>query len=878
MGGWTWLRRRWEVLFRKENAERELDEELRFHLEKEIETHVAAGMAPAEARRRALVAFGGVERHKEEVRDVRGARVVDDLVQDLRVALRSFLKAPAFLVAVLVTLGLGIGGNVAMFGILDASLFRALPYRQPDRLVMGRVTWNGEVGNTVSGPDFFDYREQSTSFTDLAAYTPFTLPVTVTGGGEPERAQSILVSTRFFATLGVDPARGREFTGPEGELDGPAVVVLSHGFWQRRYGGDPAVLGQAIDIGGRPYTVIGIMPAGFRYAVDVDMWLPLQRGGSWAQARQFHNFVLVGRLAPDVTLQRAQDDVDRISAALADAYPDSNRNKGLNVTPLKQALTQRYETTLAVLVAAVAALLLIACGNVAGLLLARGAGRRGELAVRSVMGAGRGRLARQLLTENALLAVGSGTVGVLLAVWLERGILAFVSLDRLGTIEPRLSLATLGFAVALSLVTVLVFGVIPSLRVAHTDPAEDLRSGQRTAGGLAATRFRSALVVGQVALTAVLLVVSGLLLRSLGELRGVAPGFDTHDLLTAEVQIPGGKYREAEERVEFFRLLRERVAAIPGVEAVGLISRLPIRDSGGNVRVDLPERFGTSGIFGKLANQRLVMPGYFDAVGIPLMAGRDVTLTDDADAPVVVVSQSLAENVFGGDDPLGRTIGVDTGGSEPSLFEVVGVVGDVVMNHPAEGLYPGMYFPYSSQPSSAMRLAVRGRGDPAGVVTAVRQVLREMDPDVPLAGVATMDEVLSRVVSDNRAIAVVLVLFAAVALLLAAVGLYGVLAYQVSRRLHEIGIRMALGASVGSVLSAVVRSGLALVVVGLVIGVTGSYFVARLVQGLLFGVGAADPTTWVGVSLFLGAVAAVACFLPARRAARVDPAKAFRAE
>jgi len=879
MGGWNWLRRRWEVLFRKEDAERELDEELRFHLEREIETHLAAGMPPAEARRRALVAFGGVERHKEEVRNVRGARVVDDVVQDLRVALRSFLKAPAFLVAVLVTLGLGIGGNVAMFGILDASLFRALPYRQPERLVMGRVTWNGEVGNTVSGPDFFDYREQSTSFTDLAAYTPFTLPVTVTGGGEPERAQSILVSTRFFATLGVDPARGREFTGAEGELDGPTVVVLSHGFWERRYGGDPAVLGRAINIGGRPYTVIGIMPAGFRYAVDVDVWLPLQRGGSWAQARQFHNFVLVGRLAPGVTLQRAQDDVDRISVALAEAYPDSNRDKGLNLTPLKQALTQRYETTLAVLVAAVAALLLIACGNVAGLLLARGAGRRGELAVRSVMGAGRGRLARQLLTENALLALGSGAVGVILAVWLQRGILAFVSLDNLGTIEPRLSLQTLGFAIALSLVTVLVFGVIPSLRVARTDPAEDLRSGQRTAGGLAATRFRSALVVGQVALTAVLLVISGLLLRSLGELRGVDSGFDTHDLLTAEVQIPGGKYAEAAERVEFFRNLRERVAALPGVETVGLITQLPIRDPGSNVRVDLPERFGTSGVFGKLADQRTVLPGYFDAVGIPLVAGRDVALTDDGDAPpVVVVSQSLADDIFSGEDPLGRTIGVDTGRPEPTLFEVVGVVGDVVMNHPAEGLYPAMYFSYAARPGSTMRVAVRTRGGPAGVTAGVRQVLREMDPDVPLTGAATMDQVVSRVVSDNRAIAVVLVLFAAVALLLAAVGLYGVLAYQVSRRLHEIGIRMALGATVGSVLSAVVRAGLALVAVGLVIGVSGSYFAARLVQGLLFGVQAADLTTWVGVSLFLGGVAAVACLLPARRAARVDPAKAFRAE
>lgn len=878
MGGWRWLLRRLEVLLRKGSAERELDDELRYHLEKEIELNRAAGMSPAEARRRALVAFGGVERIKEEVRDVRGARLLDDLIQDLRVAVRSFAKAPGFLVAVLLTLGLGIGGNVAMFGILDASLFRALPYHDPDRLVLGRVTWNGQTGNTVSGPDFFDYRERTTTLARLDAFMPFQFPLTLAGDGEPERIQGIMVSPGFFSTLGVAPLLGREFTAEEGELDGPPVVMLSHALWQRRWGGDRSVLGRNVNLGGEPVTVVGVMPAGFHFALDVDVWAPMQRGGLWAQARQFHNFVLVGRLAPDATLERAQAEVDAISAALAETYPDSNRDKGLNLTPLREALTQSYETTLAVLAAAVAVLLLIACGNVAGLLLARGASRKGELAVRSVMGAGRSRLARQLLTENALLAVGSGLVGVGIAVWLQRGILAFLEMDRLGPIAPSLNASTLGFALGLSLLTVLVFGVLPALRVARTDPASDLRGAGRSTAGRAATRLRSGLVVGQVALTAVLLVVSGLLMRSLGELRGVELGFDAENLLTAEVPVPGAEYQGA-ARTEFFRQLQERVEALPSVVSVAMISHLPIRNPGGNVRVDLPERFGTSGVFGGLANTRTVMPGYFAGMGIPLLAGRDLALTDDGSGPLVaVISRSLAVQIFGEEDPLGRTIGMDTGAPTPTVFEVVGVVGDVVMDSPARGTTPGLYLPQATRPAPTLRVLVRTRGDAASAAGELRQVLREMDPDVPLSNVSTMDAILADAVSDSRAIAVVLFLFAATALLLAAVGLYGVLAYQVSRRLHEIGIRMALGASVRSVSSSVVRGGLVLVGAGLALGVPASWFAARLVRGMLFGVGAADPLTYVQVAVFLGVVAGVACLLPTLRAARVDPARSFRAE
>ncbi len=879
MGGWRWFERRLQILFGRDGAEREMDEEIRYHIERETQLNLAAGMSPAEARRRALVDFGGVERHKEQVRDVRGARILDDLVQDARVALRGFLKEPSFTLAVLLTLGLGIGGNIAMFAILQTSFFQALPYPGSERLVLGRVTWNGQVGETVSGPDYFDYRERATSLEELGAFTPFVLRSTLTGEGEPDRVAAILASPGYFAALGVDPVLGRTFTPDEGERDGPAVVVISHGLWERRFGGDPAVLGRAATINGTPYTIVGVMPAGFRLAVDTDVWLPMQRGGPWAQARQFHNFVLVGRLAEGVTVTRAQEDVDRISASLAESYPDTNRNKGLALTPLHDALVERYETTLLTLMAAVAVLLLIACGNVAGLLLARGSARRSELAVRSVIGAGRARLARQLITENAVLAVGAAGVGLALATWIQRGILAFVSLERLGPVEPRLSLAAVGFALSLSAFSVMVFGVLPAVRVARSDPASELRGGARTAGSRVGTRVRSALVVAQVALTAVLLAASGLLLRSFDELRSVELGFDPSDLLTASVQIGAMKYPDPASRTDFFRVLAERLRAAPGVEAAAFVTHVPVRNPGGNVRVDLPERFGTSGVFGQLADQRSVLPGYFATMGIPLMAGRDVAYTDAPDDPrVIVLGASLAAAIFAGDDPVGRTVGVDAGEEEPVVLEVVGVVGDVVTGHPANGARYAMYVPYTQRAGTSMGLVVRARGDMASASATVRQALREMDPDVPLAEVGTLDGEVDRVLSSNKAIAVVLTLFATTALLLAAVGLYGVLAYQVARRQHEIGIRMALGAGLRSVVASVVWGGLRLVAVGLILGIPLALWASRLVQEMLFSVGATDPVTYAGVAAFLAAVATVACLIPGYRAARVDPVEAFRRE
>lgn len=876
MGGWKWVRRRLDVLLRKNVVEDELDDEIRFHLEMEIRQHIASGLTPLEARRRALIDFGGVERFKEEVREVRGARVLDDFVQDVRVAARSLPRQPVFLITVLVTLAVGIGGNVAMFGVLDASLLQALPYPDADRLVLGRVTWQGEVGNTVSAPDYYDYKEQVSAFESLAALTPFPIQSTVVGQGEPERVDGPLVSYDLFSTLGVAPLIGRHFRADEGEPGGGGVVILSHDFWQRRFGGDAEVIGRTLRVDGDPLTVVGVMPAGFRFLVDADLWKPMVRGGDYAGARQFHNWVLVGRLARDATIGGAQAEIDVVSAQLAEAYPDTNRDKGLNLTPLQEALVERYRPTLALLTAAVIVLLLVAGSNVAGLMVARGTARRSEMAVRSVMGAGRGRLTRQLLAESSLLAVAAAALGVGLATWLQRAILGFVPMETLGPIETGLSARMLGAALGFTAVTLILFGVLPAVRVAGTDPARSLRSGTRTAGSRGATRARSAMVVTQVALTAVLLVVSGLLIRSFAQIRSVDPGFDTERLLTARVALPAAEYEDVARRARLFTELQQRVSETPGVESVGLTSHMPIREAGGNVRVAPPEEWGGGGVFGRIAYQRMVLPGYFDALGIPILAGRDVELTDDRESTsVIVLSESLASSLFADGSALGRVVGVDVGSDEPWLAEVVGVVGDVTPTSLTAGSDYAMYFSYVQRSPSVMTLAVRTEGGATSVTSALRSILGDIDPDIPLADVRTMNEVLSASVSERRSLTVILVGFATIALLLATVGLYGVLAYQVSRRFHEIGVRMALGASTASVSTEILRGGLTLVALGLVVGVPAALASSRLVEGMLFGVGELDPLTYGCVVLFLAAVASLACIVPARRAARVDPVVAF---
>ncbi|MDX1393228.1 MAG: ABC transporter permease [Gemmatimonadota bacterium] len=864
----------------RRNDEVELDEEIRHHIELETEEYVRRGLSRGEARRRAIAAFGRVEDVKDDVRDVRpAARLLGDAAHDARVALRSLRNQPGFVLAVLLTLGIGIAGNVAMFGVLEVSVFRSLPYPDADRLVLGRVTYEGEIGRTISGPDFFDYRDGNSTLAGFSAITPFEVQATVSGGELPERILAPMVSTGFFSTLGVDIRVGRGFLPEEGEPGGGDVVILSHGYWQRRYAGDPGVVGSSIVIDGTPYAIVGVVQPGFRLITDADAWRPIRRGEGWAEARQFHNFIAVGRLAPGVDIHAARADLDILSARLAAAYPDSNEDKGIALTPLGEALSEGYRSQLMVLGAAVALLLLVACANVAGLLVVRGAARRAEMAIRSVMGAGSGRLARQLLTENGLLALGSVAVGIALAVWLQRGVLALLRIDGVSPAQAGLSPVALAVALGLGGLTTILFGAAPALRVARSEPAFDLRSGRRSSRGRATGRLQSAMVVLQVTLTTVLLIASGLLLRSFDRVSRVDPGFDTDALLTAEVTLPAGDYADVARRSVFYEELETRVAALPGVIDVGLVNRLPVRDGGGNVRVALPERWGEGGVFERIAYQRMVLPGYFEALGIPLLAGRDVSTTDErGGSTVMIISASLAEDLFTDSDPIGRTLGIDVGTDEPWLAEVIGVVGDVVPASLVEGAEHAMYFAYPQRSPASMRLAVRTVVDPAGVVQGIRDILLDLDRNVPLAGVAMMEDVLAASVADRRSLMTTLLAFSAVAVLLAAVGVYGLMAYQVSRRFHEIGVRMALGATVSSVARNVVRRGLLLAAMGVVIAVPISLLAGRLIRRMLFSVGAADPVTYAGVALFFLAVTACACVFPARRAARIDPVDAFRAE
>ncbi len=805
-------------------------------------------------------------------------RWIDDLRQDLQYGLRSLRKRPGLLLAALLTLGLGIGAAVAMFSIMNLALFRALPFPEADRLVLGRTLWpGGGIGNTVSAPDYFDVRDEASSFEALSAITPFTREVTITGTDEPARVAIAWVAPGLFRSLGAPLHLGREFTAEEGEPGAAPTVIVGGRFWRTRLGGDPDVIGSTLIVDGGPVTVVGVTPPDFRFVADADVFGPMVLGGPFAGPRQFHNWLVVGRLADGVTLSEARSEVDVIMARLAKTYPESNRDMGMLITPMQEAMVEDFRPTLLMLMGAIVLVLLIACGNVASLLLARGSTRGTELAMRSALGAPRGRLVRQLLTESVPLGLAAGALGTLVAVLLQRTLVAATPLTRLGLEAAGLKPEVLLFALLLSLCTVLVFGLAPALAGSRVDLAEELKSGSRSVTGGRA-RFRSALVVGQVALSVVLLVGAGLLLQSFSRLRGVDPGFRTDHLLTAEVGLPRGRYDEPEQSIGFYDRLLEETQGLPGVEAVGLISRLPIRDPGSNVAAWNPDNPPADASEQRLAYGRVVMPGYYEAIGIPIHAGRDFTRTDaDGSLPVVVINETMAATLYPGQQPLGRQLAVDMGEEAP-VFEIVGVVGDVRISSLASDAQMVMYFPYRQYQVSSMRLAVHTTGPPTAIVNQLREALRRLDPDIPLAGVFTMDEVVSRSMSFQRTVTGAVGLFAAVALFLAALGLYGVLAYFVVQRTHEIGLRVALGARAADILGMVLGRGFSLVGLGLAIGVVAALGGARLIRQFLFEVGASDIATFAGVVLFFATVVLAACLLPAWRAWRVDPVVAFRTE
>jgi len=869
----TFLRVR--SIFRKNRVEQELADEVRFHLERLVEQNIGRGMTPDLARGAALRDLGGLEQIKEECREMRRVSFIENVIRDLRYGLRMLAKSPGFTVVAVATLGVGIGANTAMFSIIHAALIRPLPYRDPAQLTFG-----GAPNPMASAPDYYDYREQADCFAGFSAILAMAPKTTVTGGAEPERVALTYVAFDFFRTLGVAPAAGRAFTHEEGQAGAPYVIVVGERFAQRRFGGARNAVGATLNLDGLPYTVVGVMPARFRFVNDVDVWAPMRRGKSWAGApRQYHNWLIVARLKPGVSINRAQQQVDVISKRLEQQYPASDTGMGLRLDPLQAAIAGPEKPRLVLLMVAVALVLLIACANLAGLLLARGSARRLELAVRAALGASRAQIAAQLLTESVTLALLSGLLGVALALWLDRLLPLVTGLTDPGSTPKGLEWPVLLFALALSIVTGVLFGAAPALRAAALPLAQDLAPGARTTASRGGTSLRGALVVGQVTVSLVLLAGTGLLIRSLARLAGTNPGFDPHHLLTGEIQLLAAQYPDPDQRIRFFDGLREDVAGIPGVKAAGFINDLPIRDPFDNIGAWDADHPPDSPANERLAHRRVVLPGYFEAVRIPLLAGRELGKRDSEQAPLaMVINQRMARTLFPGVNPLGKRVAVDMGRATPAVFEVVGVVGDARIIAVGLGSPMTMYLSYDQFPNATLRFAIRTDLAPQTIAQAVRRLVAARNRDIPVENLVSMEDIIGDSLAPQQVTTVTLALFAGVALLLACLGLYGVLAYSVGQRTHEIGVRMAVGARRADVLRLVVGQGLKLALMGLGIGVLGGLAATRFLAGLLYGVTPTDPATFIAVSAVLAAVSLLAAYIPARRAMNVDPMVALRHE
>ena len=860
---------------RKDRVDRDLGEELNSYVQLLTEKKMKEGMNEEEARRAAMLEVGGVEQVKEEVRANRAGFSLDTLFQDLRYGFRSLRKKPGFTATAVIALALGIGANTTIFSVINAVLLRSLAYRDPGSIVMvwERSLRGGRAQNSVSPANFLDWKKQSSSFAQIAA--SWDTRLNLTSGGEPEEIQIQKVSADFFPVLGVQPELGRAFVRTEETPGTGPVVILGHDLWQRRFAGNRAIIGQTVTMSGRNCIVIGVMPAGFYFLnTQIKAWLPLQLDPTteWRKSGRFLRSV--ARLKPGVTLQQAQAELDGIGKQLEIAYPDYNKGWGVNLVPMHEQIVGDIRPVLLVLLAAVAFVLLIACANVANLLLSRAASRRKELALRAALGADRMRLIRQMLTESMVLAMMGGVLGVLLAYWGIELLVAFApdNIPRLHeiTIDPRV----LAFTFGISLLTGLVFGLVPALQSSRPDLNDALKEGAR--GSSSGNRVvRNLFVVAEMALALVLLIGAGLMLRSFSQLHQVKTGFETENVLTMRVQLPNAKYGQPQQRADFFKRAEERLAALPGVTSVGAISYLPLTGLASSTSFNLAtkplppsESPGTE--------VRPITPGYFTAMGIPLLKGRAFDERDGANSRVLIINETLARKFFPDQDPIGQQLIVSW---EPQVAdEIIGVVGDIKETALEQEPNPAIYWPHPREPYPFMNFVIRAAIDPTTLSAAAAREIHALDPDQPVADVRTLDQVVAKSIARPRFNALLLAIFAGVALVLASVGIYGVMNYSATQRTQEIGIRMALGAKPGDILRLVVGHGMKLTAAGIVLGVIASLALTRVMSNLLFGVTATDLPTFVGVSAVLTAVALLANYIPARRATRVNPVVALRYE
>jgi putative ABC transport system permease protein len=870
-------------LFHKERRDLELEEEIATHLEMHVEDNLRRGMDAEEARRQALIKLGGVEQTKELYRERRGLPFLETLIQDLRYAPRTLRRSPGFTAVATATLALGIGANTAIFSIVNAVLLRPLPYPDSDRLVLiwATNTENGTKEDVASYPDFEEWKAQTASFTSLAAFT--TRSMTVSGGDEAALVPAMQVSPGFFETLGIAPAIGRSFQPGEEQPAAAHVAVLSDALWKARFGGGADVLGRTVRMNEEGYTIVGVMAPGVKISPGApeQLYVPIVRDPS-----RNHGFLrIVGRLRPRVSVSGAQAEMDLVTRRLAQQYPASNRAVGANVVPLVDAVAGKLRPGLLIFLGVVTLVLLIACANVANLTLARGAARQREIAVRTALGAARRRIVRQLLTESLVLAVGGGALGLLLSSWTARVLAAVVGRTfQVPRVEGTATDArVLAFTVVVSLATVIVFGLAPALASASPDVQDGLRESSRTAtGGRRAGRVRGALVIAETALALVLLAGAGLLLRSLLVLRRTAPGFRTENLLAVDFWLPRTRFAAFPERQRFFDTVLARVSGVAGVRSAALVANLPMNGGWDQLGFHIPGRPDPPGKKAFIAQFNIVSAGYFKTMGVPLLAGREFGPQDSGTAPpVVVVNESAARRFWPGEDLVGRQITMPTGGTPANVtLTVIGQVGDVRQLGLGSEPQPEMFLSYlqPGPPWPRLTLVVRTWEDADTLAGTIRAAAAYADREVPIAQARTMDEVLASALAQPRVYAALLGCFAALALALASVGLYGVVSYTVAQRTHEMGIRVALGADRRHLVRLVLRQGLVLSLAGTATGLLGAIALTRVLTHVVPTVRPGDPLTLASVAALLVAVALAASLPPARRASRIDPLVALRHE
>jgi putative ABC transport system permease protein len=809
------------------------------------------------------------------------------LIQDLRYGFRMLVRTPAVTAVAIIALTLGIGANTAIFSVVHAALVRAFPYADGDRLAIvweNRTSGKTNPQNVINLGNFFDWKEQNTVFSDMAAF--FDLNANLTGDGDPEELPSQLATTNLFSVLGINPIKGRAFAQDDGTTGQPRVVVISYDLWLRRFGGDANIIGRKITLNNQPNEIIGVLPSevgwfvqkGSQLSRPPQIWLPWQvsndlrqRHGRFARA--------VARLKPGVTFAQAQNEMNIIGARLQQQFPEFNANWGVTVVPLRTQFTGEVRKPLLILLGAVGFVLLIACANVANLLLARAAARKREIALRAGLGASRWRIARQLLTESLLLSILGGGAGLLLAWWGTRALLALSPPELMDLRSTGVNMPVLLFTFALSLISGIAFGLVPALEASRFDLNEPLKESARAViGGTRAQRVRSLFVIAQVALALVLLIGAGLLMKSLSRLQSVDPGFEADHLLTMRVNLPGRKYDSDPKILNFFKQAVDQIRALPGVESVGAINTIPFGGPHSGTNLDIvgqPKRPAgqnlTTGVCVTDAN-------YFQTMRIPLKRGRLFTPEEVMEMRhVVVVNEAFAHEIFPGQDPIGQRVTINMKDDNlPS--EIIGIVGDnkhMSLDSEAEAM---AFWPHAELVYSSMTLAIRTRGDSRELAPAARNVIHQLDPDQPIGEVITMNGLMARSVAKSRFNSMLLAIFSVVALVMAAVGIYGVMSYAVLQRTHEIGVRMALGAQRGDVLKLILKQGVILAVTGVLVGLAGSWGLTRVMATLLFEVAATDRVTFAAVAAGLFVITFIASSIPAWRATRVDPLVALRYE